>query len=105
MSRFYIAMAQSVTEGPEPEVFRTKRDAVKYLSHPCFRNKEDWIDNETGETIEENQWERVIYTIEIGTTKKDQMHAAKILMAKGMEYENSLCGDPGGPIEYREENQ
>ena len=105
MSRFYIAMAQSITEGPEPEVLRTKREAVKWLSHPYFRSKVSSIDNETGETIEENKWERVIYTVEIGTTKEEQMNAARMLICRGMQHENSLCGDPGGPIEYRGMNQ
>jgi len=101
MARFYIAMAQSLTEGPEPEVLRTKREAVKHLSQPFFRSKESHIDTHTGETIEENMWERVIYTVEVGTTKKEQMQAAMMLICRGMQHENSLCGDPGGPIEYR----
>jgi hypothetical protein len=101
MSRFYIAMAESQSDGTEPEVFRTKREAERWLSEPYFRTKESDIDTETGETIEENSWERVIYTVEIGTTKKEQMAAARQLLCRGMQHENSLCGDPGGPIEYR----
>ena len=101
MSRFYIAMAESLSDGPEPKVCRTKREAVRWLSQPYFRTKESDIDNETGETIKENSWERVIYTVEIGTTKEEQMAAARMLICRGMQHENSLCGDPGGPIEYR----
>jgi len=101
MSRLYIAMAESKSMGPEPEVCRTKREAERWLSQPLFRTKESDIDTETGETIEENSWERVIYTVEIGTTKKEQMAAARMLICRGMQHENNLGGDPGGPIEYR----
>jgi hypothetical protein len=76
-------------------------EAVKYLNQPYFRSMEIHIDTHTGEEIEENMWERVIYTVEIGTTKKEQMQAARMLICRGQQYENSLCGDPGGPIQYR----
>jgi len=103
MSRIYIAMSEQGRGEPSWEVFRTKREAVASISGPAYRTKSEdgGKDEETDQPTKSNRWERAVYTVEVGTTKREQMRAANMLIGLGEMAQNHLCGDPGGPIEYR----